>query len=590
MIRRCDDAMRIIRYISGLCTQYKQILVNPEDGNSLFRNLDSYISCKGKNPMAYFEECEQLLIVSEKFLAAQQREAEKCYSTYHEVLRHKEVLKRAVKILLAREKEYSLVLTLFWNRSGDIEQSGELSEHLIDRDMKFSYMAGVVSTEDSHRLKKLLFRRIRGNALIFLQDLGTEYIGKSLFLVAFREMELIHKTIQRVCEVFTNEVYEITKESRKQEMALLEKEINMKSLYEGIKSNICKKLADFSSIQGRMGSYLVNVKWFVEREKTIYNTLNMFKLREGLFKGYCWCPINKKEEVNKAINNLQESKKVLCSNLTLLPKEHLMPPTNFRCNDFMRPFQEIVYTYGVPSYREANPTLFTIVTFPFLFGIMFGDFAHGLVLLSLSLYVCFKKDSLVKSNSLLSMMVPYRYLILLMSIFSAFCGFLYNDFAAVPLNFVPTCFDKQIGKTDVFNRTDTNCTYPIGFDPKWYSAVNELQFINSFKMKVSVIVGILQMLMGVVLKGLNSLDEKKPIDFWFEFIPQLLFMVSYFGYMIIMIVVKWLSNWEFIDQNGPSIITLLIGIPLKGSDPGPIPLYGDGSFQQFIGQTIFCIY
>jgi len=44
-----------------------------------------------------------------------------------------------------------------------------------------------------------------------------------------------------------------------------------------------------------------------------------------------------------------------------------------------------VDTYGVPSYKEINPAIFTQVTFPFLFGVMFGDIGHGLLILIPSL-------------------------------------------------------------------------------------------------------------------------------------------------------------------------------------------------------------
>lgn len=70
----------------------------------------------------------------------------------------------------------------------------------------------------------------------------------------------------------------------------------------------------------------------------------------------------------------------------------MMPPSSFPLNAFTGPFQEIVNTYGVPNYKEFNPTVFTIITFPFLFAVMFGDVAHGSMLLLLGLFlICFEK-------------------------------------------------------------------------------------------------------------------------------------------------------------------------------------------------------
>jgi hypothetical protein len=57
------------------------------------------------------------------------------------------------------------------------------------------------------------------------------------------------------------------------------------------------------------------------------------------------------------------------------------PPTHFALNKFTKVFQGIVNTYGVPRYGEANPAVFSIITFPFLFGVMYGDVGHALITL-----------------------------------------------------------------------------------------------------------------------------------------------------------------------------------------------------------------
>ena len=63
------------------------------------------------------------------------------------------------------------------------------------------------------------------------------------------------------------------------------------------------------------------------------------------------------------------------------------PPTAFDTNCYTAIAQEITDTYGVPRYEEINPAIFTTVTFPFFFGVMFGDMGHGIILLLLGLYL-----------------------------------------------------------------------------------------------------------------------------------------------------------------------------------------------------------
>lgn len=51
-------------------------------------------------------------------------------------------------------------------------------------------------------------------------------------------------------------------------------------------------------------------------------------------------------------------------------------------------------SYRVAKYQEANPGVFTIVTFPFLFAVMFGDWGHGICLFLATLYFVLREKKL----------------------------------------------------------------------------------------------------------------------------------------------------------------------------------------------------
>jgi vacuolar-type H+-ATPase subunit I/STV1 len=103
-------------------------------------------------------------------------------------------------------------------------------------------------------------------------------------------------------------------------------------------------------------------------------------------------------------------------------------------------------------------------------------------------------------------------------------------------------------------------------------------------MKLAVIFAIIQMSIGIFLKGMNSLHFRNRLDFFFEFIPQFLLLFALFGWMDILIIAKWMEkkNIENItldacptdkalfDQYNevhlsPSIISTMIDIFLNGA-------------------------
>ncbi len=63
------------------------------------------------------------------------------------------------------------------------------------------------------------------------------------------------------------------------------------------------------------------------------------------------------------------------------------PPTRYRHVPVERPFRPLVQTYGTARYEDVDPTAFTAVSFIVMFGMMFGDVGHGLVLALLGLFL-----------------------------------------------------------------------------------------------------------------------------------------------------------------------------------------------------------
>nr|KAF6319173.1 ATPase H+ transporting V0 subunit a4 [Myotis myotis] len=257
--------------------------------------------------------------------------------------------------------------------------------------------------------------------------------------------------------------------------------------------------------------------------------------------------------------------------------------------------QNIVDAYGVGNYREINPAPYTIITFPFLFAVMFGDCGHGTVMLLAALWMVRNERRFLAQktdNEIWNTFFQGRYLILLMGIFSIYTGFIYNDCFSKAFNIFGSSWSvRPMFRNGTWNMEtmETNPLlqlnpaipgvysgnpYPFGIDPIWNLASNKLTFLNSYKMKMSVILGIVQMTFGVILSLFNHIYFRKMLNILLQFIPEMIFMLCLFGYLVFMIIFKWCYYDVHVSQKAPSILIHFINMFMFNyNDPSNAPLY-----------------
>jgi V-type H+-transporting ATPase subunit a len=90
---------------------------------------------------------------------------------------------------------------------------------------------------------------------------------------------------------------------------------------------------------------------------------------------------------------------------------------------------------------EANPAVLTIVTFPFFFGMMFGDMGHGSVLFFIGATLVLGNESF--KGTFPNLLLQARYLLMLMGLMAFYCGFIYNEFFAMTTNIFGSCYNMN---------------------------------------------------------------------------------------------------------------------------------------------------
>ncbi len=252
-------------------------------------------------------------------------------------------------------------------------------------------------------------------------------------------LESIEKKLKSIEDEFEDLSGKLTQAERKED----------KASKKTIKQQI-KELAKEKRLE------LVGWEELLKREHRIEETKTLFRKTKRTYIMHGWIPRNKVTDLEQAI---AKNKHVSISleikehvdkpehghypadvgplEGEVSPEEVLAPPTKQTNPKRILSFQNLTNAFGLPNHREIDPAWFMALGFPIIFGLMFGDIGHGLLLLFFAMLGMIAKRRNVDAGEMINYFIQGSGLIAVIALFSVFFGVLYGEFLGIDISYLP---------------------------------------------------------------------------------------------------------------------------------------------------------
>lgn len=126
--------------------------------------------------------------------------------------------------------------------------------------------------------------------------------------------------------------------------------------------------------------HIDNINRRLDIEEQIESLKDNLAVSRNFFYFSGWIPKSDRKKIKAQIEKLCPMAILSFEESEDIRKE-IIPPTKLKNSWLLRPFEMLVNLYGVPNYKEIDPTFFLGLTYLILFGAMFGDVGQGSVIM-----------------------------------------------------------------------------------------------------------------------------------------------------------------------------------------------------------------
>ena len=327
--------------------------------------------------------------------------------------------------------------------------------------------------------------------------------------------------------------------------AMLRKEIEFsKQKISGLETDLAKQGTTYKN-------ELQKLLWDVHISRVMADAIVRFGQLRHTYVVVGWVPT---EDLPDLTARLKEaSREILIETMaTSRSGHHSNIPVALTNNKWLKPIQDLVTTFGRPSYGELDPTLLIALTFPILYGAMFGDLGQGLILILVGI--------LAHNRIFLKGLQSLGLLLVYCGFFASIFGFLYGSI----FGFEGHLIEEYLH---------------FHFEPLWMSPLENILTILGFAIDAGIII----LLFGYLLGLFNNIRSRDWAHFWFGHtgVVALIFYVCFLA-----LLGGFLGDTAIAPKVAVAINSLPLPFPLLAGIFGVLVMFS-GFFRNMVeGHTL----
>ncbi len=208
-------------------------------------------------------------------------------------------------------------------------------------------------------------------------------------------------------------------------------------------------------------------------------------------------------------------------------------PTYISNPSFMKPTEDVVKSYGVPSKHDLDPTKIMWLSFPLIFGLVFADIGQGFLIILIGFFALRAKQKKQDWGSILGYIQNGAEGLIMMGIFAIIGGFLFGSFFGAEGVIEPLW--------PIFAQTIHGESNP---------------YREAHMLKLSIEVGVIHISLGILLNVYNQIKHKNIK----KTIAAVSYLIVYLGFINLLFGVSYNNISQWFSSTG----NVYLWIPIAG--------------------------